>query len=109
VVEVVPLTPRPTSVEMTIECTPQENTNLVKFGNALEAYNLVCNLLDVQMNRKWKPVFFLENLETKYSFSSSPSVSIYSNQLEEFCDCACNGVVGKHDIILIHFSSEFRL
>jgi len=58
------------------------------------------------MNRKRKAVFSPENSETEYSSSDQSSSSVCSNHIGVLCDCACSGVVGQHDIVIIHLSSD---
>jgi len=114
VVEVVPLTPRPTGVEMTIECTLQENMPPIKFGDPLDACNRACDHVEhsklselaLVMTRKHKVVFSPESFETEYSSSDPSSDSVCSNHVGEFYDCACRGVVRKHNIVIIHLSSN---
>jgi hypothetical protein len=112
-----PMTTAITEMEASSDNSANEDgsKDVVSFNDIMDAADRaadqfeespVASRISASQSRKRKaPVFSSESSETEYSTSSDSHVSVGDN-LDDFSNCASSFYIGRHDVVIIHLSSD---
>jgi hypothetical protein len=104
-----------TNLEMPRDLVPHEFADEVSFGTRMAIIDRFYDYVEEAhisrysaptSKKRKQPMCSSDSSSMECSLQCHSDVSVCSPEMEEFYDCACSGVLGKHEIVLLHLSSD---